>query len=244
MKASHTLAKIAAVSNPEIAFPGERVYEVVRPLVSLLHTDKDGTQNYEALRSLTNFAAFSEKLRAKIVKEKALPEIENHMFEENEKIRLAATECMCNLVICKEVQDRYMEDGNDKLKLLVLLCGEDDEGLQIAAAGALAMITAAQKKLCTKMTLVTVQWLEILQRLCLHTNPRVQHRGLVIIYNMLNSDDNELAKKLIESEILEILTIIGKAEDNPKRQEPIDAARSCLVKAMDLGLIKPFSSPS
>lgn len=66
----------------------------------------------------------------------------------------------------------------------------------------------------------------------------------MVIYNMLNSDDSELAKKLIESEMLEILSVIGKAEDNPKRQEAIDAARTCLVKAMDLGLIKPFSSPS
>ncbi|KAM4576600.1 protein unc-45 homolog B-like isoform 2-T2 [Odontesthes bonariensis] len=244
VKASHVLAKIAAVSNPEIAFPGERMYEVVRPLVRLLHTDRDGSQNFEALKGLTNLAAYSEKLRVKIVKEKALPEIENHMFEENEKIRLAATECMCNLVSCKEVQERYLEDGNDKLKLLVLLCGEDDDSLQIAAAGALAMLTAAQKKLCFKMSQVTAQWLEILQRLCLHTNPRVQHRGIVIVYNMLNSDNNELAKKLIESEILEILTVVGKAADNPKRQEPIEAARSCLITAMDLGLIKPLTSSS
>uniref|UniRef100_A0A8D3BWE2 Protein unc-45 homolog B n=1 Tax=Scophthalmus maximus TaxID=52904 RepID=A0A8D3BWE2_SCOMX len=244
VKASHALAKIAAISNPEIAFPGERVYEVVRPLVSLLHTDRDGLQNFEALKGLTNLAGYSEKLRVKIVKEKALPEIENHMFEENDQIRQAATECMCNLVTCKQVQERYMEDGNDKLKLLVLLSGEDDDNLQIAAAGALAMITASQKKLCTKLTCVTTQWLEIMQRLCLHTNPKIQHRGLVIVYNMLNSEDSELAKKLIESELLEILSVIGKAEDNPKRQEPIDAARTCLVKALELGLIKPFTSPS
>jgi len=244
VKASHALAKIAAISNPEMAFPGERVYEVVRPLVNLLHTDRDGIQNFEALRGLTNLAGYSEKLRVKILKEKALPEIENYMFEEHDQIRQAATECMCNLVTCKEVQDRYLEDGNDKLKLLVLLCGEDDDDVQVAAAGALAMLISAQKKLCTKMTLVTTQWLEILQRLCLHANPKIQHRGLVIVYNMLNSDDSELAKKLIESEILEILSVIGKAEDNPKRQEPIDVARTCLVKAMDLGLIKPFSSPS
>ncbi|XP_071383985.1 protein unc-45 homolog B [Centroberyx affinis] len=244
VKASHVLAKIAAISNPEIAFPGERVYEVVRPLVSLLNTERDGMQNYEALKGLTNLAGFSDKLRVKIVKEKALPEIENYMFEEHDQIRQAATECMCNLVSCKEVQERYLEDGNDKLKLLVLLCGEDDELLQIAASGALAMLTASKKKLCTKMTVVTTQWLEILQRLCLHDNPQVQHRGLVIIFNMLNSDDSELAKKLIECEMLEILTVIGKAEDNPKRQMVIDVARTCLVKAMDLGLIKPFSTPS
>ncbi|XP_034026015.1 protein unc-45 homolog B [Thalassophryne amazonica] len=244
VKAGHALAKIAEISNPEIAFPGERVYEVVRPLVNLLHTDRDGLQNFEALKGLTNLAGFSEKLRVKIVKEKALPEIENYMFEEHDQIRQAATECMCNLVTCKEVQERYMEDGNDKLKLLVLLCGEDDDDLQIAAAGALAMLTAAQKKLCRKMTLVTTQWLEILQRLCLHDNTKIQHRGLVIVYNMLNSDDSELAKKLIESEMLEILTVIGKVEDNPKRQEVIDVARTCLVKAMDLGLVKPFTSPA
>ena len=86
--------------------------------------------------------------------------------------------------------------------------------------------------------------MEILQRLILHDQPQIQHRGLVIVYNILNSDDSELAKKLIESEILEILTVIGKAMDNPKRQLVIDVARTCLVKAMDLGLIKPFTTPS
>uniref|UniRef100_A0AAY4CV14 Protein unc-45 homolog B n=1 Tax=Denticeps clupeoides TaxID=299321 RepID=A0AAY4CV14_9TELE len=239
-KASHALAKIAAISNPEIAFPGERIYEVVRPLVNLLQSDKEGIENYEALRGLTNLSALSEKLRVKIIKEKSLPEIENYMFEENDQIRQAATECMCNLVVCKDVQERYMEDGNDKLKLLVLLCSEDDEKLQIAAAGGLAMLTAAQKKLCTKVTLVTVQWLEILQRLCLHDNPNIQHRGIVIAYNMMCAGE-ELAKKLIESELLEILSVVAKLEDQPRKQPAIDAARTCLSKALDLGLIKPFS---
>lgn len=40
----------------------------------------------------------------KIVKENALPDIENYMFEEHDQIRQAATECMCNLVTCKEVR--------------------------------------------------------------------------------------------------------------------------------------------
>lgn len=110
---------------------------MIRPLVSLLHTDRDGKQNYEALRGLTNLAGFSEKLRydfahlpatrdsfilrsslqqtvltlsfhlccrVKIVKENALPDIENYMFEQHDQLRQAATECMCNLVTCKEVR--------------------------------------------------------------------------------------------------------------------------------------------
>jgi len=39
----------------------------------------------------------------KIVKERALPDIENYMFENHDQLRQAATECMCNLVVNKEV---------------------------------------------------------------------------------------------------------------------------------------------
>uniref|UniRef100_A0A663MLL1 Protein unc-45 homolog B n=1 Tax=Athene cunicularia TaxID=194338 RepID=A0A663MLL1_ATHCN len=240
IKASHALAKIAAISNPDMAFPGERVYEVVRPLVSLLNTERDGLQNYEALLGLTNFSGRSDKLRMKIVKERALPDIENYMFENHDQLRQAATECMCNLVVNKEVQERFVADGNDRLKLVVLLCGEDDEKVQVAAAGALAMLTAAQKKLCSKMTEVTTQWLEILQRLCLHDNMEVQHRGLVIAFNLISAD-KELAKKLVETELLEILTYLGKQEDHPKKQHIINIARDCLTRCMDYGLIKPIS---
>ncbi|XP_065587871.1 protein unc-45 homolog B isoform X2 [Cyrtonyx montezumae] len=231
IKASHALAKIAAISNPDIAFPGERVYEVVRPLISLLNTERDGLQNYEALLGLTNFSGRSDKLRMKIVKEGALPDIENYMFENHDQLRQAATECMCNLVVSKEVQERFVADGNDRLKLVVLLCGEDDEKVQKAAAGALAMLTAAQKKLCSKMTEV---------RLCLHDNMEVQHRGLVIAFNLISAN-KELAKKLVETELLEILTFVSKQEDDPKKQHIINVARDCLTKCMDYGLIKPLS---
>ncbi|KAM4796441.1 protein unc-45 homolog B [Rhinophrynus dorsalis] len=239
--ASHGLAKIAAVSNPDIAFPGERVYEVVRPLVSLLNTERDGLQNFEALLGLTNLSGRSDKLRQKIIKEKALPEIENYMFENHEQIRQAATECMCNLVVNKEVQERFMADGNDRLKLVVLLCGEEDEvKLQQAAAGALAMLTSSQKRLCHKMTEVTSQWMEILQRLCLNEDLQVQHRGVVIAYNLICAD-KELAKKLVESEMLEILTVIGKQQDDPKKQHIINVAKEALIKCLDYGLIKTVS---
>lgn len=69
------------------------------------------------------------------------------------------------LILSWQVQQRYLEDGNDKLKLLILLCGEDDEKLQIAAAGGLAMITAAEKKLCVKMTKVVCSMTHVNQTL-------------------------------------------------------------------------------
>lgn len=89
-------------------------------------------------------------------------------------------------------------------------------------------------------SLQTTQWLEILQRLCLHDKLEVQHRGLVVAYNLINADQ-ELAKKLVESELLEILTVVGKQADDAKKQHVINVARECLVKCMDYGLIKPLS---
>ncbi|NXL92731.1 UN45A protein, partial [Alectura lathami] len=116
-KAAQALAKITITSNPEMAFPGERIYEVVRPLVSLLHLQRSGLENFEGLMALTNLAGISERLRQKILKEKAVPMIEGYMFEEHELIRLAATECMCNMAMSKEVQELFLAEGSDRLKL-------------------------------------------------------------------------------------------------------------------------------
>ena len=79
--------------------------------------------------------------------------------------------------------------------------------------------------------------MEILQRLCLHDRLSVQHRGLVIAYNLLAADA-ELAKKLVESELLEILTVVGKQEPDEKRAAVVQTARECLIKCMDYGFIK------
>lgn len=40
-----------------------QIYEVVRPLVSLLHLNCSGLQNFEALMALTNLAGINERLR-------------------------------------------------------------------------------------------------------------------------------------------------------------------------------------
>ena len=47
-----------------------------------------------------HFVAF---LRRHIVKERGVVEIESLMFDEHELIKRAATECMCNMILCEEV---------------------------------------------------------------------------------------------------------------------------------------------
>lgn len=54
--------------------------------------------------------------RQKIFKEKALPDIENYMFENHDQLRQAATECMCNMVINKEVRLGLQGTGSPRCK--------------------------------------------------------------------------------------------------------------------------------
>ncbi|XP_070619638.1 protein unc-45 homolog A [Erythrolamprus reginae] len=233
-KAAQALAKIAITTAPEMAFPGERVYEVVRPLVSLLHLSRSGLQNFEGLMGLTNLAGTSERLRQKIVKEKAVPIIEGYMFEEHEMIRLAATECMCNLALSPQVAELFMAEGSDRLKLLVLYSGEEDERLRRAASGTLAVLTSLLPETCVRISQVTGEWLEILQSLLVSPCRELQHRGVVVARNMMAADQ-ELATRLMESEVLEILSVVSRAEEKTPVAE---LARECLAQAVSYGLIK------
>ena len=62
-RAAQALAKIAISINPELAFPGQRCLEVVRPLIRLLHPDKTTLENFEALMALTNLASVDASVR-------------------------------------------------------------------------------------------------------------------------------------------------------------------------------------
>lgn len=54
--------------------------------------------------------------------------------------------------IWSQVQDLFEAQGNDRLKLLVLYSGEeDDELLRRAAAGGLAMLTSMRPTLCSRI---------------------------------------------------------------------------------------------
>uniref|UniRef100_A0A8C8BGS9 Unc-45 myosin chaperone A n=1 Tax=Otus sunia TaxID=257818 RepID=A0A8C8BGS9_9STRI len=235
-KAAQALAKITITSNPELAFPGERIYEVVRPLVSLLHLQRTGLENFEGLMALTNLAGISERLRQKILKEKAVPMIEGYMFEEHELIRLAATECMCNMAMSKEVQELFLAEGSDRLKLMVLYSGEEDEKLRRAASGTLAMLTALHPAICKRIPQVTVHWLEILQALLLSPSVELQHRGAVVVMNMVAAE-REVAEQLMASETLEILSVLAK--DDQDKPRVAQAAKASLAQAVAYGLIQP-----
>ncbi|KAL5014688.1 hypothetical protein ScPMuIL_008958 [Solemya velum] len=237
--AGQALAKIAITMNPEVAFPGQRMYEVVRPLIHLLHIDMTGLQNFEALMALTNLASMSEQVRKRIVSERGLPCIEHWMFEEHELIKRAATECMCNMVISEDVR-KLFEGENDRVKLFLLYCQDEDPLIVRAAAGGLAML-ASSPKICQKI-LDVKPWNDVLMGLLVNEDKDIQHRGCSLVQTMVSAS-KDIAEKIVEGQILEILMAVSILEA-PERQNARNCCKATLEQAMEYGLIKPTTDTS
>ena len=184
VKAAQAISKILITTNPQLAFPGERVLETVSPLVRLLKSERQ-LQQFEALMALTNLASLGPKLCSKIVTEKGVHWVESLQFEEHEMLRRAATECICNLVACEEVKQLYRQEGSDRLKLLTLFSGEEDLQLKKAALGALCILSEDQK-ICG-LILDLKQYFEITEELLGTRDEELQFRAVYILTNIVLS---------------------------------------------------------
>jgi protein unc-45 len=215
-RACQALAKIAISINPELAFPGQRCLEVVRPLIKLLHPDKTALENFESLMALTNLAGVNDSVRKRIVKEQGVSNIEHYMFDEHVDLRRAGTECMCNLVQDEDVVFLYEKPDNDRIKLLVLYCGEEDDlKLNLAASGALAQLTRVSEKICER-TLETVSFVKLFKTCACSEDVEFQFRIFYIINNIM-SQSKEFCAKIVESELMDVIVAMSRLDVEKER---------------------------
>ncbi|CAK1541542.1 unnamed protein product [Leptosia nina] len=233
-QAAQALARIGITINPEVAFPGQRNLEVVRPLIALLHPECTALENFEALMALCNLACMNETTRNRILKEGGLSKIEHYMYEEHLMLQRAATQCVCNLVQSEDVIKTF-EGSNDKTKFLFLLCQEEDIDTVMAAAGALCILTSASK-ICSRKILDLESWLESLRCLLVNANKEIQYRGTYLLYNIIK-DDIDMAARVFETDIMEILMALTKLEDAETIRSK-EYAQKCLHAAEKLGVIR------
>lgn len=233
-QAAQALARIGITINPEVAFPGQRNLEVVRPLISLLHPECTALENFEALMALCNLAGMNETTRNRILKEGGLSKIEHYLYEDHSMLNRAAVQCICNLVQSEDVIKSY-EGNNDKTKYLYILCQEEDVDTVMAAAGALCVLTSVSKVCCRKLLDVT-NWIETLR--CLLANPitEIQYRGTYMLYNIVKGD-NDIAAKIFETDVMEILMAITKLQTPENARAKVNAQK-CLGAAEELGVIR------
>ncbi|KAJ1520262.1 hypothetical protein ONE63_004467 [Megalurothrips usitatus] len=232
-QASQALARIGITMNPEVAFPGQRNVEVVRPMITLLHPECSALENFESLLALCNLAALNETVRKRIIKEQAVAKIESYMFEDHDMLRRAATQVITNLILSPDLVKQY-EGKNDKTKYLVLLSADEDLDTALAAAGALAQLTAVSKKCCRKVVDVE-SWQETMRSLLGNPDSGLQFRGVYITNNLMQSC-KEVAERLIETDIMEILMALSLLEDGDEKVKKF--ALEALKSAEEWKLIK------
>lgn len=208
--------------------------EVVRPLLNQLHPDYSALENFEALLALCNLAQMGDSVRNRIMKEKGMTRIEMFLMEDHMLLTRAAAQVICNMVLNEDYVKAH-EGNNDRVKFIALLCEEEDEDTAIACSGALAMLTSVSVKCCEKM-MEPSSWLDILHTLIANPSPAVQHRGMVIIHNMIKQN-KEIADKIFESDILELLMGLTQLGDD-SRIKAIEEAKECLKTAEKLKIIK------
>lgn len=233
--ASQALSRIAITNNPELVFPGQRCVEAVSPIMELLHPDCTGLQNFESLMALTNLAQVNNSVRNRILKDFGFTKIEHYIYEDHEMIKRAAVQCIVNLVQTDTVR-KLFEGDNERLKYFVMLTEEDDLETVCAAAGALAMLTSISKKCCPKV-FQSKNWLENIIQLVSSKNADLQHRGVVLVYNLISAG-GDCAQNIIESPILEVLMAIIRPEVDDISENIKSVARASLKVAEEQKLIK------
>lgn len=237
-QASQALARLGITINPEVAFPGQRIMEVVRPFINLLNPECSALENFEALMALCNLAGVNDAVRKRILKEGGFQKIESYMYEDHEMLTRAATQVINNLVMCEDTI-KYFEQENDRVKYLVILCQYEDLDTSIAASGALAMLTSASVKCCFKI-FDSKDWLETLRYLLANPNGDLQHRGVVIARNMMKGAV-DVAAKVVETDVMEILMALTK-DEAVKDKRIKDLAAEALEAAAEWKLIRKYES--
>lgn len=237
--ASQALSRIAITNNPEVVFPGQRCVEVVGPMMELLHPDCSGLQNFEALMALTNLAQVGPSVRNRILKDCGFTKVEHYIYEDHDMIKRAATQCIVNLALSDQVV-KLFEGENERIKYFMMLTDEEDLETVCAAAGALAMLTSVSKKCCRKV-FQSKHWLEEMIQLVSSKNGDLQHRGVVLVHNVIGADA-ECAEKIVQSPLLEVLMAIVRPEVDDIDQKVKSVAAAALKLAEEMKLIKNVES--
>merc|ERR1719273_1353693 len=132
--------------------------------------------------ALTNLASIDEDHRRKICDTKEMiPAIESCALEEHFLVRRAAIQLICNLCSCpKYIKMFELIDGQqstcDRLKMLVLMCQEDDNETRSAAAGGLATLTCYNPEHCKRIKEVAETWKLSVNIIALDQDPGIRQR--------------------------------------------------------------------
>ncbi|KAI9009161.1 armadillo-type protein [Hyaloraphidium curvatum] len=200
--AAQCLARIAISIDPEVAFKGGQMLDVIRPIVTCLMSSRESTglHTFEALLALTNFASVEGELGAdvmnRIVAQGAMKEAEAQLLSDTVLLQRASTELFCNMVYQPEVfrsflgapdADRKPQSHlpSNRLKTMVALCSVDDFATRRAASGTLAILSGMSEEVCRSLCEIERAISHVCDLVRESQQPEIQHRGAEILKNLI-----------------------------------------------------------
>jgi protein unc-45 len=216
--AAHALARVLISLNPAHVFPGGStpdITDAVPPLVALLKPPgseglsdqpRDLLPVFESLLALTNLASAPDPTAATFIVKSAWDEIEDLLLGNNELVRRAACELICNLTVVPMAAEKYADGSpraSRRLHVLVAMADVEDLPTRRAAGGALAMLTEQYTTVVSAL-LDLKRAPEILLESCEDADQGVVHRGLVVVRNMVCCDEDDSNNKDLAAKAREV----------------------------------------
>jgi len=184
--ARQALAQICIVTNPAMLQYSEQL-DAVRPLMQLLEHRHELLQ-FEGAMGLTNLLSASDDLRSRALQADGWRLCRDLVFSDNEQLQRAGLEAMCNFCMAPEVLERFADGKAElELKLFGNFCNSEDKASQIAASGALAMITGCPE-VALKVAECEACLTGLLQAAFESEDPAVQHRVVVATCNICETE--------------------------------------------------------
>jgi hypothetical protein len=181
-----TLAQVCITADPALIAPDDQL-RAVEHFVYLMKCCDDQLQ-LDGAMGLTNLLTTGDEVRSLALQAGAWGLCQELLFCQNEAIRRAATEAMCNFTAAPEVVE-YFASGQGDLELqgFTSFCSTPDHGTQVAATGALAMLARYPD------VAVRIAWNSRCQRLLdvLDTceDPDIQHRMVSCLHGVYQAPE-------------------------------------------------------
>lgn len=132
----------------------------------------------------------------------------------------------------------YEKPDNDRVRLLVLYCGiEDDLPLNLAASGALAQFTDQSEIICQRV-LDVKSFVSVFKQCACVADINLQFRIFYILRNIAIRS-KEMCSRIVESELMDIIVALTRIDIEKERQKVKDLATEIVKTALEHELIKP-----
>ncbi|XP_071581892.1 protein unc-45 homolog B-like isoform X2 [Temnothorax nylanderi] len=209
-EASEALVLLGLNRHPKIAFPGQMMMEVVRPIINLLNPECSIWENSATLLVLCDLAKVNDSMRKYICKEGVFQKIEAFLNDEDFGLKRGSLTLINLLFLSHEVAVQYFEQDNSRVKHLMLLCKNTNAIISLSAAAAVVMLTEADKEAC-KQIYDSNFCLESLRFLLTSPDSEMQEKGILIVINIIRST-KDVAAKLVRKGIMKLLTVLSKSD--------------------------------